>query len=98
MTTVLAVYEGGVLRPARPLPFDEGETVELTVARTDQAALPSAEEAERRIRDAKSLEELFAAMDAAPAEDDGYDLLKALDENRKGERPLFPPELKGISW
>ncbi len=25
MTTVLAVYEGGVLRPVHPLPFGDGE-------------------------------------------------------------------------
>jgi hypothetical protein len=31
--------------------------------------------------------------------DDGYDLLRSLDENRsQGERKLFPPELKDISW
>jgi hypothetical protein len=51
-----------------------------------------AAEAESRIRAAPTLQELFAAYEAAPDEDDGYDLLKALDENRKGERPLFPPE------
>jgi predicted DNA-binding antitoxin AbrB/MazE fold protein len=94
MTTVtLAVYENGVLRPARPLPYAEGETVQLTVTRPLDPA-----EVERRMRAAKTLRELFDAFEAAPDEDDGYDLLKALDENRKGERPLFPPELKGISW
>jgi hypothetical protein len=30
--------------------------------------------------------------------DDGYDLLKALDENRPEGQKLFPPELKGKSW
>jgi predicted DNA-binding antitoxin AbrB/MazE fold protein len=94
MTTItLAVYEDGVLKPARPLPYTEGETVQLTVTRPLDPA-----EAERLMRAAKTLEELFDAFEAAPDEDDGYDLLKALDENRKGERPLFPPELKGISW
>jgi predicted DNA-binding antitoxin AbrB/MazE fold protein len=94
MTTVtLAVYENGVLKPAHPLPYKEGETVQLTVTRPLDAA-----EAESRMRAARTLQELFAAYEAAPDEDDGYDLLKALDENRKGERPLFPPEMKGISW
>lgn len=94
MTTVTrAVYENGVLKPARPLPYAEGETVQLTVTRPLDAA-----EAERRMRAAKTLRELFDAFESAPDEDDGYDLLKALDENRKGERPLFPPEMKGISW
>ena len=94
MTTItLAVYENGVLKPARPLPYAEGETVQLTVTRPLDAA-----EAERRMRAAGSLRELFDAFEAAPQEDDGYDLVRALDENRPGERPLFPPELKGISW
>jgi predicted DNA-binding antitoxin AbrB/MazE fold protein len=92
-TTTLAVYENGVLKPARALPFAEGETVQLTVSRP----LPR-DEAERRMRQAKTLEELFDAFQSAAEPDDGYDLLKALDENRKGERPLFPPEMKGISW
>jgi predicted transcriptional regulator len=25
-------------------------------------------------------------------------VLRALDEDRKGERQLFPPELKGLTW
>jgi hypothetical protein len=60
--------------------------------------LPPIDEGVRRIREAKTLEELFAVADAFPDPDNGYDLLQALDENRKGERPLFPPELKGVSW
>ncbi len=64
----------------------------------DEHLPPPLDESNRRIQAAKSLEELFAAADAAPEPDDDYDLLQALDENRKGERPLFPSELKGISW
>ena len=30
--------------------------------------------------------------------DENYDLFKALDEARTSNRPLFPEELKGISW
>lgn len=30
--------------------------------------------------------------------DDNYDLFKALDEARTSNRPLFPEELRGISW
>jgi hypothetical protein len=56
------------------------------------------DEAERRMREARTLKDLFDAFQSAPDADEGYDLLKALDENRKGERPLFPPEKKGISW
>jgi predicted DNA-binding antitoxin AbrB/MazE fold protein len=35
--TVQAVYAGGVLRPLQPLTLKEGETVEVTVARTEAA-------------------------------------------------------------
>ena len=31
--TVTATYEGGVLRPATPLPLAEGETVEIAITR-----------------------------------------------------------------
>ena len=26
------------------------------------------------------------------------DILQALDENRLADRPLYPPELKGVTW
>jgi predicted DNA-binding antitoxin AbrB/MazE fold protein len=98
MTTIQAVYEHGVLRPALPLPFAEGEKVELIVTRVGPPEEPlSPEEAERRVRSATTLQEAFLAANAAQ-EDETYDLLQALDENRKGERPLFPPALKGVSW
>jgi len=54
MTNVLAVYEGGVLRPAHPLPFGEGETVEVTVTKPKQL---SPDEWERQIRAAKTIQE-----------------------------------------
>jgi predicted DNA-binding antitoxin AbrB/MazE fold protein len=31
MTTIEAVYKNGVLRPCEPLPFSEGQTVDVTV-------------------------------------------------------------------
>src|SRR5262249_17456062 len=101
---VTAVYQNGVLRPTQPLPLAEGETVEITLARPALTEAPPMEdEIDRRIRTAKTLEELFAAADAAAGlePDDGYDLLQALDENRRlagDARKLFPPEMKGISW
>jgi predicted DNA-binding antitoxin AbrB/MazE fold protein len=102
--TVTAVYEGGVLRPTTPLALAEGETVELTVTQPKPPAPPlTEEEALRRIREAKTLEELFAANDAAAQfdPDDGYDFHEAMNENRRSsgaDRLLYPPELKGISW
>jgi predicted DNA-binding antitoxin AbrB/MazE fold protein len=98
-TTTLAVYENGVLRPVQPLPFAEGETVAIAVSRAEKLSPPFPRaEAEGSLRNAKTLTELFEAFESTPEPIDGYDLLKALDENREGERPLFPPEMKGISW
>jgi predicted DNA-binding antitoxin AbrB/MazE fold protein len=102
--TVTAIYEGGVLRPTAPLALAEGETVELTVTKPQPPAPPlTEEEALRRIQEAKTLEELFAAANAAAQfdPDDGYDFHEAMNENRRlsgASRLLYPPELKGISW
>jgi predicted DNA-binding antitoxin AbrB/MazE fold protein len=91
---VPAVYENGVLKPAHPLPFAEGTNVEVTVV----ASAPRvAADDERR---ASAVAALQTLIDAAPEDsDEDYDLLSALDEHRSyGERRLFPPEQKGISW
>jgi predicted DNA-binding antitoxin AbrB/MazE fold protein len=94
----IAVYSEGTLRPTTPLPLTEGQTVEVTVSLAKHH-VDADEEIARRIRAAKSLEEAFAIMEAAPDWDDDYDLCAALNANRHPtERPLFPPELKGISW
>ncbi len=96
--TVTATYSGGVLRPATPLPLAEGETVQITVTSPPLPAPALTEdEAIRRIREAKTLEDLWAAIDAAPEDDlpEGYDFRKALNENRRlaGDyRMLYPPE------
>jgi predicted DNA-binding antitoxin AbrB/MazE fold protein len=102
--TIRAVYENGVLRPDQPLELAEGEAVQVTVTpwRLQPLSLPppTPEQAEalRRISEAKTLDAMWAALDAAedlfPSPPDGYDLLKALDENRKFSgwyRPLTPP-------
>jgi hypothetical protein len=51
----------------------------------------------RRIKAAKSLEEMYAVMETAPPLPEGYDLCKALNANRKvtGERILFPETKDG---
>ena len=94
MTTVLALYEGGVLRPVEPLPLNEGETVAITVVRSPSLAPPtSAGESERRLREAVTLRDWVEAANALPPTDDGYDLLKAVNENRhSSERSLLPPD------
>src|SRR5206468_1848281 len=92
MTTVFAVYEGGVLRPVQPLSLNEGETVEITVARPERSAPPTGEEAERRIREAKTLQDWIEAANTQPAAPDDYDLLEAVNANRHpSERSLIPP-------
>lgn len=68
----------------------------------DSAVARARDEAIRRIGAAKTVEEWIEAASTLPSDDDdGYDLLQALDENRRlsGDiRMLFPPEMKGISW
>jgi predicted DNA-binding antitoxin AbrB/MazE fold protein len=101
--TVRAVYEGGVLRPVEPLALPEGETVDVTIARTRpagpalRAPTPEEEDYVRRIKAARSLEEMFAVMATAPPLPDEYDLNRALNANRKatGERLLFPERNEG---
>ncbi len=92
--TVRAVYEGGVLRPTQPLSLEEGETVELTVAKT-KVEPPRLDEDEigRRIMAANSIAEWVEATKLLPSDDGGYDIVKALNDNRiwSNEHPLIPP-------
>ncbi|MDB5313316.1 MAG: hypothetical protein JWO38_7518 [Gemmataceae bacterium] len=98
MTTVLAVYENGVLRPTEPLDLAEGQEVQLTVyprppLQAPRPPTPEEQEYISRLKTAKTLQEMFAVMESAPPlPGDGYDLYKALNDNRRatGERLLFP--------
>jgi predicted DNA-binding antitoxin AbrB/MazE fold protein len=88
--TVRAVYQGGMLRPAQPLPLAEGETVEVTVATAKQAGpalrppTPEEEDYARRIKAAKSLEEMFAVMETAPrSPDDTVEIVTVINESRR---------------
>jgi hypothetical protein len=36
--------------------------------------------------------------DAEEQRETGEYLIRALDEDRLSDRPLFPPELKGVTW
>ena len=95
MISVLAVYENGVLRPKEPLALTEGQTVEITVSEPKPAELPvSEEEILRRIESAKSIQEWVEATKLLPPDDGGYDIVKALDENRRwsGDRPILPDD------
>lgn len=91
---VTAVFENGLLRPIKPLSLRNGEQVEITVE-TAGPATTDPEEAAQRIRNAKTFDEWMAAA-AAAAElepDDGYDLERALNDNRRAagvDRMLYP--------
>jgi hypothetical protein len=93
-TTTSAVHDNGVFRPVQPSPFANGEAVQLTVSRPEV----SPAEAPRRLQVAATSAEVSAGAAAAAEDNPGYDLPRALAENRKGERPLYPPAMKGISW
>src|SRR5271154_3942801 len=95
MTTVLAVYEGGVLRPAHPLPFGEGETVEVTVAKPKSP--PPPDEWKRQIRDAKTIQHWVALANACPDTEPDFDIVKAINETRRltGFRLPDPEPTKG---
>jgi predicted DNA-binding antitoxin AbrB/MazE fold protein len=97
MISVLAVYENGVLRPKEPLALADGQEVQLTIYPRPpflplRTPTPEEEDYARRLAAAKTLQELFAVMETAPPLPEGYDLCKALNENRKatGERLLYP--------
>ncbi len=95
--TVRAIYESGVLRLAQPLGLDEGETVDVTVATRKPDTRPlNDDEIAQRLKAAKSISEWVEATKLLPADDGGYDIVKALDENRvwSGERPLIPSGAK----
>jgi predicted DNA-binding antitoxin AbrB/MazE fold protein len=88
---VTAVYQDGVLKPTRPVPVPDGTRVELVVVTlSPPAAVDSPDEMERRRQLIAELHAMDAEVDAEP--DDGYDLIDALNENRKrsGARPLIP--------
>jgi predicted DNA-binding antitoxin AbrB/MazE fold protein len=88
--TIRAVYQGGVLRPVEPLALPEGETVEVTIARTKlvgpplRAPTPAEEDYARRLKAAQSLDEMYAVMATAPSSpDDPYDIVSWINESRR---------------
>jgi predicted DNA-binding antitoxin AbrB/MazE fold protein len=91
--TIRAVYAGGVLHPSVPLGIAEGATVEITIAPA-AAVSPADEGLIQRIQACKSYDEWLEVTKSLPPDDGGYDIAKALDENRRwsGERPLLAEE------
>jgi predicted DNA-binding antitoxin AbrB/MazE fold protein len=91
---ITAIFENGLLRPTKPLPLRNGDRVVITVE-TPGPAAAGTEDAIQRIRDAKTFDEWIAAAAAAAdlEPDDGYDLEKALNDNRRAagiDRMLYP--------
>ena len=95
--TVRAVYEHGTLRPVEPLSLPEGEAVDVTIVTANAARpilrppTPAEQDYKRRIKAARSLDEIYAVMETAPGLPEGYDLSQALNANRTAtaERPPF---------
>jgi predicted DNA-binding antitoxin AbrB/MazE fold protein len=91
MTTVLAVYENGVLRPSQPLDLAEGQQIHVTVhcglPGLSPPSLPPPTPEEQayaeRLKAAKSLEEMFAVMESAPETGEDFDIVKEINESRR---------------
>lgn len=91
--TVRAVYEGGVFRPVHPLALDEGQSVDLTIAESDTGAAPASDDKTAgRLQSATTIPEWIEATELLPADDGGYDIVIALNQNRiwSGERGVIP--------
>jgi hypothetical protein len=73
---------GKAAEPPRMQATSEGESLEIPKIATPVERLTD-EEAARRIESAKSLEEAFEILRAAPPWSDDYDILKALEDNRR---------------
>ncbi len=93
--TIQAVYEGGILRPTRPLALPEGQTVDVTIVPASSGSSPapvSDDEMVRRIQACQTYQEWLEVTKSLPTDDAGFDIVQALDENRRwsGKRPLLP--------
>jgi len=99
--TIRAVHAGGVLRPCQPLALAEGTTVDIILApaATLQQPVSKEEEIIRRIQACRTYREWLDVTKLLPPDDGGYDIVKAIDENRRwsGERSaaVFAVESQG---
>lgn len=85
MTTISAVYEGGVLRPTEPLDLAEGDRVDLTVSKPapPPAEPMTLEEWFRRIEAAKSIQEWADLANSCPDPGPDYDIVAMINESRR---------------
>ena len=91
---IQAVYEGGVLRPLEPLGLSEGAIVHLTIVKPTTTAQPASDEIARELKSATTIAQWVEATKLLPPDDGGYDIIRAMNENRlwAGEEPLIPHE------
>jgi len=87
MTTISAVYEGGVFRPTEKFDLAEGAEVRLTVFSPPESGLPEPAPADaeliRRLQACRSIDEWATLMATQSEDDEGYDIIGLLNENRK---------------
>jgi predicted DNA-binding antitoxin AbrB/MazE fold protein len=90
ITNIRAIYEGGVLRPIDAIFLAEGEAVNVAITQFDQPESPvrhtTTEEADyaRRIRESKSLQEMFTVMASAPTSNvEMIDIVNELNQSRR---------------
>lgn len=97
MTTISAIFEGGVFRPTEPPGLPDGQRVQLTVRPAPPAATPEDVAYAQRVKDCRSIDDWFALMAAMPADDGGHDILADLNEDRRlsGWGPPIPPGAYG---
>jgi predicted DNA-binding antitoxin AbrB/MazE fold protein len=88
MINVPAIYENGVLRLTEPVDLREGQQVRVSVDPVLEPLPPLAkptpevEEYARRLRAAKTLEEMYAVMETAPESPD-IDIVAMINESRR---------------
>lgn len=93
-TRTTAIFNHGVLRPMQPLQLAEGEIMEITFLTKSRPPRESTDDPIiAQMHSVKTLQELFAIANAVPGDEDGYDVLQALDQNRafSGDSRRFTP-------
>ena len=81
--TIRAIYREGVFRPIEPLIMKEGQAVEMTLTPAIQDTSISEDDIVHLIKSSKTISELHEATKRLPNDDGGYDVEKALMENRQ---------------
>jgi predicted DNA-binding antitoxin AbrB/MazE fold protein len=90
ITNIRAIYEGGVLRPIDALSLQEGEAVNVVITQVDppdvrlKEPTPAEVDYARKIREAKSLKEMFAVMATSPSStNEMTDVVTEINQSRR---------------